>query len=293
MPNKFFLSLKLMRIQSPTGYFLVFFPACFGLLLTNISIESSTKLLILLFIGSIITRSAGCIINDIFDKNYDKHVFRTKDRPLANDSLSIKEALVLLAILLACSLVILLCLNKTSIYLGLLAFIMIVLYPLMKRIINLPQVFLGLTFNFGALIGSSSVVDKVSLESCIMYIACCFWTIAYDTIYGFMDIKDDKKIKIKSMSLTLEKKNYKLHLYTYYTIFIILLVIANRMANHSIDYTLILLAYFLLIRQVITLNISDPQNCLTRFKNNNYVGLVLVLAQLEPIQQYIGFNNAV
>jgi 4-hydroxybenzoate polyprenyltransferase len=282
MPNKFFLSLKLMRLQSPTGYFLVFFPACFGLLLTNSSIESSAKLLVLLFLGSVITRSAGCVINDIFDKNYDKHVFRTKDRPLANNSLSIKEALVLLAILLFCSLVILLALNKTSIYLGLLAFIMIILYPLMKRIINLPQVFLGLTFNFGALIGSSSVVDKVTLESFIIYIACCFWTIAYDTIYGFMDMKDDKKIKIKSMALTLEKKRYKLHLYIYYTIFIILFIIANRMANHPVNYILIVLAYFLLIYQVATLNISDPKNCLTRFKNNNYVGLVLVFAQLNP-----------
>ena len=284
MPNKFFLCLKLMRVQNPTAYFLVFFPACFGLLLTNPSIESSTNILILLFIGSIITRSAGCIINDIFDKDFDKHVFRTKDRPLASGSLSVKEALILLTILLSCSLVILLSLNKTSIFLGLLAFVMIVLYPLMKRMINLPQVFLGLTFNFGALIGSSSVVDRVSLESFIIYIACCFWTIAYDTIYGFMDMKDDKKIKIKSMSLTLEKKKYKLHLYIYYTIFIILFVIANRMANHSINYILILLAYFLLIHQVATLNISDPKNCLTRFKNNNYVGLVLVLAQLAPIQ---------
>lgn len=273
-----------MRIQSPTGYFLVFFPACFGLLLTNTSLENSAKLSILLFIGSVITRSAGCIINDILDKDYDKHVARTKDRPLANESFKIKEALVLLAILLSCSLIILLCFNKTSIYLGLLAFVMIVLYPLMKRIINLPQVFLGLTFNFGALIGSSSVVDKVSFESLIMYIACCFWTIAYDTIYGFMDITDDKKIKIKSMALALEKKGYKLHLSLYYTIFIILFVIANRIANHSINYILILLAYFLLLRQVITLNISDPQNCLTRFKNNNYVGLVLLLSQLVSIQ---------
>jgi 4-hydroxybenzoate polyprenyltransferase len=281
MPNKFFLSLKLMRLHSPTGYLLVFFSACFGLLLTNTPAASTVKLLILFFIGSIITRSAGCIINDIFDKDYDKHVARTKDRPLANGSLTIKEALVLLGLLLSCSLVILLCLNKTSIYLGLLAFILIVLYPLMKRIINLPQVFLGLTFNFGALIGSSAVIDKVSLESFVMYIACCFWTIGYDTIYGFMDLKDDKKIQIKSMALTLEKRNYKLHLYGYYTAFIILFIIANHLANDSVSYIPILLAYFLLIWQVRTLDISDTQNCLVRFKSNNYVGLVLALAQFN------------
>ncbi len=281
MPNKIFLSIKLMRLQNPTGYLLVFFPACFGVLLTNSSMVDTVKWLMLFFIASVITRSAGCIINDIFDKDYDKHVVRTKDRPLASGALSIKEALVLLGLLLSCSLAILLSLNKTSIYLGLLAFILIVLYPLMKRIINLPQVFLGLTFNFGALIGSSAIIDRVSLASFIMYIACCFWTIAYDTIYGFMDLNDDKEIKVKSMALFLEHKDYKLHLYSYYAIFIILFIIANRIAKHHIGYLDIFFACCSLIWQVFTLDIADPYNCLDRFKNNNYVGLILVSAQID------------
>ena len=235
----------------------------------------------LFFIASVITRSAGCIINDLFDQDYDKHVSRTKDRPLASGQLGTKDALILLGILLSCSLAILLTLNKTSIYLGLLAFIMIVLYPLMKRITNLPQVFLGLTFNFGALIGSSAVIDRVSLASFIMYIACCFWTISYDTIYGFMDLTDDKGVKVKSMALFLEHKNYKLHLYSYYTLFIILFIIANLVAKHHIGYLDIFFACCSLIWQVFTLDISDPHNCLLRFKNNNYVGLILVSAQID------------
>lgn len=194
MKNKFLLFLKLMRLPYYSGYLLCFFPACFSLFLTDASNNTLIKLLSLFFIGSIIIRGAGCIINDIFDKDFDKHVLRTKDRPLASGALTIKEALIFVIILLFCSLAILLSLNETSIYLGFLAFFLIILYPLMKRIINMPQVFLGIVFNFGALIGYSTVTNKLSLESFIMYLACCFWTISYDTIYGFTDIGDDKKI---------------------------------------------------------------------------------------------------
>ncbi len=285
MPNKFFLSLKLMRLQNPTGYLLVFFSACFGILLTNTATYILLKLLLIFFIGSIITRGAGCIVNDIFDKDFDKRVIRTQNRPLARGSLNINEAIILLAILSVCSLIILLSLSKTAIYLGFFSFIMIILYPLMKRITNFPQIFLGLTFN-GVLIANSAVIDTISIESIIMYIACCFWVIGYDTIYGFMDIKDDKKYKIKSMSLFLERKNYKLHLHIYYTIFILLFILANIVATHQPNYLTIIYAYIMLSWQVTTLKISDPQNCLTRFKNNNYVGLILILGSL-------GLNNPI
>ncbi|WP_341763466.1 4-hydroxybenzoate octaprenyltransferase [Candidatus Tisiphia endosymbiont of Beris chalybata] len=280
MISKIFLLLKLMRLPNPTGYMASFFPAYFGLFLTTTSNQELIRLLILFFFGSIITRGGGCIINDICDKNLDKYVFRTKDRPLANGSLTVKEALVFLAVLLSCSLTILLSLNKTSIYLGFLAFILIILYPLMKRIIYLPQIFLGLVFNFGALIGSSAVINRISLESFIMYVGCCFWTIGYDTIYGFMDIKDDKKIKVKSMSILLEEKNYLCHLYIYYTIFIILFLLANALAHTHLNYIGVLIAYILLMWQVTTLKITDPNNCLARFKNTNYVGLALALSCL-------------
>ncbi|WP_341753389.1 MULTISPECIES: 4-hydroxybenzoate octaprenyltransferase [unclassified Candidatus Tisiphia] len=280
MPNKIFLSFSLMRLQNPTGYLLVFFSACFGVLLTNITIYNLVKLLLLFFIGSVVTRGAGSVLNDIFDKDFDKYVLRTKNRPLANGSLKVSDAMILLIILSIISLAILLSLNKTAIYLGFFSCIMIILYPLMKRITFFPQIFLGLTFN-GVLIGNSAVIDKISLEAVIMYIACCFWTIGYDIIYGFMDIEYDKKINLKSMALFLEKKNYKLHLYVYYTIFIILFIIAKIIAAHHLNYIAILCAYMMLIWQVITLEISDPQNCLTRFKNNNYVGLILLLGSLD------------
>lgn len=281
MTNKIPLFLKLMRLPYYSGYLLCFFPACFGLFLTDTSNDNLIKLLALFFIGSVITRGAGCVINDIFDKDFDKHVERTKNRPLTSGALTIKEALIFLIILLFCSLTILLSLNKTSIYLGFLAFFLIILYPLMKRMINMPQVFLGIVFNFGALIGYSAITNKVSIESFIMYVACCFWTIGYDIIYGFSDIGDDKKIGIKSMALFLERRNYKLHLYIYYTIFIALFVLANIIAAKQFNYILTSIAYLMLIWQVATLKITDSKNCYQRFKNSNLVGLLLALSYIK------------
>lgn len=278
MPNKFFLTLKLMRLNSPTGYLLVFFPALYGLLLAKPTILELIKLVPVFFLGSVITRGAGCVINDIFDKNFDKHVARTKERPLANGSLTVKDALILLIILLICSLLILLSLNKTAIYIGFFAFMMIMLYPLMKRFTNFPQVFLGLTFNLGVLIGYAAILDKLTIQAFIMYIACCSWTVGYDTIYGFMDLVDDKKIGVKSLARWLENKNYKLWLYSFYLIFITLFLLSTIIAHYSISYIAVLLALIMLLWQAAILNINDPANCLAIFKNNNYVGLMLVLA---------------
>jgi 4-hydroxybenzoate polyprenyltransferase len=277
MPNKFLLTLKLMRLNSPTGYLLVFFPALFGILLAKPTIVELIKLVPVFFLGSVITRGAGCVINDIFDKNFDKHVARTKERPLANGSLTVKDALILLIILLICSLLILLSLNKTAIYIGFLAFIMIILYPLMKRFTYFPQVFFGLTFKLSLLIGYAAVLDKLTIQAFIMYLACCSWGVGYDTIYGFMDLVDDKKIGVKSLARWLENKNYRLWLYSFYLIFIILFLLSTIIAHYSISYIAISVALIMLLWQVAILNINDPANCLAIFKNNNYVGLMLVL----------------
>lgn len=288
MPNKFLFLIKLTRINSPTGYLLVFFPSCFGLALASNSLLD-LKLLPIFLIGSIITRSAGCIINDIFDKDFDQHIIRTKDRPLANKSLDIKSAIILLACLLFAALITLMLLSETAIYLGIFAFFMMILYPLMKRITNSSQVFLGVTFNLGALIGYASILDKISLEAIIIYLACCMWTIGYDTIYGFMDIQGDKKLGLKSMALFLEDKNYKVWLGSFYLAFITLFIITfcyfSNLRHECLSYPLRLLslicvaiAGILLFWQVKTLDIHSPQNCLTRFKSNNYVGALLVLA---------------
>ncbi|KIJ88651.1 4-hydroxybenzoate octaprenyltransferase [Rickettsia asembonensis] len=277
MPNKLLLTLKLMRVDKPVPYILVFFPALFGLLLANPSNTELAYLLPLFILGSITTRSSGCIINDIFDRKFDKHVIRTKDRPLASGAVSVSYAIFILFILSIISLCILLLLNKTAIYTGFFAVIMISLYPLTKRITYFPQIFMGFTFKLGALIAYAAVQDKLDLAAIIMYLACCFWATGYDTIYGYMDIKDDKKIGVKSLSIYLENKHPKFWLYVCYIGFILLFILATKIANRNIDYLAILATLILLILQVATLDTRNPADCMTRFRANNYVGLLLSL----------------
>ena len=244
--------------------------------------EQSVNLIYLpiLFIGSVLARSAGCIINDLFDQNLDKSVERTKDRPIASGTITTREAILFLTILLCACLLILLYLSVTAIAVGFIAIFLITLYPLMKRITYFPQAFLGITFNIGCLIGYAAVKDTISSDSMILYVACGFWTMGYDTIYAFMDIKDDKKIGIKSTAILFEKSNFKLAIAVFYTLFLTLFMFAIR--NFLSIYVIfaVLASLLVIFWIIIYLDINDPKNCLIRFKANNYIGFLLFLAML-------------
>jgi 4-hydroxybenzoate polyprenyltransferase len=280
--NKFCLILKLMRAHNPTAYLLVFFPVSFALALTH-NTAKAIELLPLFLLGSIITRSAGCIINDIHDRNIDSHVERTKNRPLANKTLTLTEALIVLGFLSSLALIMLFQLSKTAIYIGIIAAALVFVYPLMKRFTNYAQVVLGLTYNLGALIAYTSVETTLSLSAIIMYLGCCLWTIGYDTIYAFMDLRDDKKIKINSMAILLEKYNYKMWLSILYCTFILLFIIANIIANNKISSPIIICASTLLLWQAYTIDITIPKNCWKRFKLNNIVGGLLIISQVITV----------
>lgn len=279
LQNKLPIIYNMMRLGAPTGYLLSFFPATFGLLLAY---QRPVNLLYIpvFFLGSVLTRSAGCIINDLLDQNLDKKVTRTQSRPLASGAISSKEAILILIVLLLCSLGILLSLSTTAIYIGIIAFFMISLYPLMKRITYFPQVFLGLTFNLGCLIGYAAIKNNISINSLILYFACGFWTVGYDTIYAFMDLKDDKKVGIKSTALLLENMNYKAIILTLYFTFIFLFAFATwNMVNLPLC-TAITLCTIYAAWLVYTLDIKQESNCLKRFKANNYIGFILFLGLL-------------
>lgn len=284
MPNYFSRSkllnfYHLTRMQAPTGYLLSFFPAAFGLLL---ACEEPKNLLYLpvFFVGSVLVRSAGCIINDLLDQDFDKHVERTKNRPIASGAISNKEALVFLALLLSISLAILLCLSKTAIYLGIIAVILISIYPLMKRFTYFPQVFLGFAFNMGGLIAYAAVKDSISYNAIILYLACGFWTVGFDTIYGFMDIKDDKKIGVKSTSIFFEHRHFKLVIALCYFCFFALVAIAMQDISKKYLFIGLLQSMIIALWAVFSLNIKDRANCLARFKINNYIGFILFLVML-------------
>ncbi len=276
MPSKFYNYLDLIRINKPTGLILVFSPVVFGVLLAS-STTKDLYILFLLAIASFFARAAGCIINDLFDQNIDKKVKRTKDRPLAAGKVTENEAKIILILCLSVCLYILLQLSVTSIMLGIISCCMMSIYPLMKRIIFFPQLFLGLTFNLGVLIGYTSITDDVNFEAFLLYIGCCFWTVGYDTIYAFMDISDDKKIRVGSLAIVLEDKNYLAWLVFFYSIFMLIFVTSEFRNMSNIFYATCVLSYIILLWQAVTLDIKSDSNCLKRFNSNNYVGIILSL----------------
>ena len=284
MPNGFLLSKlnawsRLMRLHTPAGYLLCFFPAAYGLLLAS---DQGIALgyLSLFFIASIITRSGGCIINDLWDRKLDKNVKRTKDRPLATGEVSAFEAYSLLLIMSLISLVILLTLPAMAIYIGLVAAVLIAIYPSMKRITNYPQIFLGLTFNTGCLIGYATIKNTLSLEAFILYVGCGFWVFAYDTIYGFMDMADDKKIGIKSTAIIFEHLPYKAIILGCYGIFFVSFTAIFWNIIHFPGLIIILLTMLWSAYLILTLDIGHSGNCLYRFKANSWIGVILLLAIL-------------
>lgn len=279
MPKIFYTIISLIRLDQPVAYLLVFFPASFGLFLAY---EKSDDLwyIPIFFMGALLVRSAGCVINDFLDKDFDKQVDRTKNRPLASKAISNKLAITILVMLLSAALGLLLLLNVMAIMIGIICFCMIVLYPLMKRITYFPQAFLGITFNLGCLLGYVAVKDTLSFEVLLMYIACAFWTFGYDSIYAFMDIKDDKKIGIRSSAVFLEHRSYKSYIILAYAMFSLLFIIANLISNNSLGAFGGFAVLPILLWQVVTLNIKSPSNCLTRFRANIYVGSVMSLGML-------------
>lgn len=278
MNNNFKQYIKLMRLNQPTGFLLLFWPCTYGVLLANTSI-SSAKFIALFLFGSIVMRSAGCIINDIIDKDLDKNVHRTKNRPIASNAISIKSAIILLLFLLITGAFILFSLNATSIYIGLLSLVLVFFYPLMKRITRYPQAFLGLTFNIGALIGYASITNTINISSIIIYIGCWFWTMGYDTIYACQDITDDKRIGIKSTAITFQS-SIKFYLQFFYLAMILCFILVGILSNYGfVYYVFISLILLTLIKQIQNLKHKSSQDCMKKFKaNGTFIGLLIFIA---------------
>jgi len=232
------LFIDLTRLRKPIGYMLLFWPCAWGL---TLAYDFSNDLgryffyLILFFLGAILMRSAGCIVNDILDKEFDKKVSRTKDRPIASGKTSVKLALVYVLILCFCALLVLLNFNTITILLALGSMPLAFTYPLMKRFTYWPQLFLGVTFNYGLLLGWTSVNQNLDIIPILLYIGAIFWTLGYDTIYGFQDIKDDEIIGLKSTSIKFKKKPF-IFLLTCYVFLFLMLIFLGILKNFNIFY---------------------------------------------------------
>ena len=270
--------IDLTRLNKPIGIMLLFWPCAWGLAYAY-SIEQNLNqflyYLVLFFLGSVLMRSAGCIVNDVVDKDIDKKVQRTKNRPLACDLISVKLALTYVFILCILAFFILIQFNKLTIILGFASMFLAFTYPFMKRITFWPQLFLGLTFNWGIVMGWSAMNNSVSIEIITLYAAAIFWTLGYDTIYGVQDIVDDEIIGIKSTSIKF-KENIKLFVGICYflSIFLIINLFYSKLGFNN--FTLLITIFILsLIYQVMKFKKNDSKKCLQAFKFNNFSGLLL------------------
>ena len=277
----FILFLDLIRLKKPIGIMLLFWPCLWGLTLAYDFTSNNLQYVIYFiyfFLGSVLMRSAGCIVNDILDRKYDILVERTKQRPIASGKISINLSLIYVIILCSFAFLILIQFNFTTILLGLASMPFAFSYPLMKRYTYWPQLFLGFTFNYGLIMAWFSIKPEFSYIPIIFYIGAIFWTLAYDTIYGFQDIKDDEIIGVKSTSIKF-KKNPKLLIFICYLIFILMQIISGLLMEFNYYYYIgiVIIAIHLLLYQTKNLDISDPNICLKKFKANNFLGLIVFL----------------
>lgn len=267
---------KLMRLDNCLSVLWCFlFPGLSGIALAANNIQQMIYYTILFLAGALLMRPIGCTINDIFDRKIDTEVERTKNRPLAKGALSVKQALILLMLLTPFAFVVLLLTNKTTVILGLICMPMVVIYPLLKRYFWWPQFFLGLTINFGALMGWSVIRDSLNLEAVLLYVGCVFWTLGYDTIYAHQDKEDDVRIGVKSTAIYFGDKT-RLWLKRFYLMSLTMWASMALISQLNIFFYASLLAISLIFYyQYKKSNFDSPINCSHMFKINSYVGLLL------------------
>ena len=280
--EQFRLFIELTRLKKPIGYMLLFWPCSWGLTLAyDFSGEKITYIfyISLFLVGAILMRSAGCIINDIADRKFDKKVFRTKNRPIASGKITILKGIVYSLTLCLIAFLVLIQFNYLTIALAIGSMPLAFTYPLMKRFTYWPQLFLGITFNYGLILGWTSIENNINIVTIIFYIGAIFWTLGFDTIYGFQDLKDDEIIGLKSTSIKFKSKP-KLFLKLCYAIFLISLFIIGFVMQFGKFYylTLVAIGFHMFYIQIQKLIFENSKNCLKIFKSNNLLGFIVLIS---------------
>jgi 4-hydroxybenzoate polyprenyltransferase len=270
--------LRLTRLDKPTGIWLLLWPCWWSVLLAAHDLPS-LKLLALFFAGAVVMRSAGCVFNDIVDRKIDAEVERTRTRPLASGEVKPMEAWVLVGLLLFVALDIVIQMKPTVLYLAVVSLALVASYPFMKRITWWPQAFLGLTFNWGALMGGAAVTGAVSVPSLLLYVGGIGWTLGYDTIYAHQDKEDDLRIGVKSTALRLGAASGR-WIGGFYAAAVLFWALAG-IVNHNgwayfIGLALVAVHFFW---QVTYVKFADPASCLRVFKSNTVLGWLLFTGQ--------------
>ena len=275
------LLIDLIRLKKPIGFMLLFWPCAWGLTIAydfSNSFKNYFFYLLLFFLGAVLMRSAGCIVNDILDKEFDKKVERTKNRPITSNKISIKLGVFYSVTLCFLALLVLLNFNKITIILALGSMPLAFTYPLMKRFTYWPQLFLGITFNYGLILGWTAINGEINLLPILFYFGAIFWTLGYDTIYGYQDLKDDEIIGLKSTSIKFKNNPIKFLIMCYAVFLFTILMIGLLMDLNKIFYLIYLIIFFQMSYfQIKKLNIENKLICLKIFKSNNFLGLLVFL----------------
>ena len=279
MFQKLNLFIELTRLKKPIGYMLLFWPCLWGLTIAydfTGELLNFYKYLIFFLAGAILMRSAGCIVNDISDRNFDKKIERTKFRPIASGKISIKLALFYASTLCLLALLILINFNFFTIVLAICSIPLAFTYPLMKRFTYWPQLYLGIAFNYGIILGWTSINPEIDIKALVFYFGAIFWTLGYDTIYGFQDIKDDEIIGVKSTSI-LFKNNSKMFLNIVFFLFVVFYLTMGFLMKFNLAFFIlsIIPISHLFLYQIKKFDPLNPDICLSTFKSNNLFGLII------------------
>ncbi len=272
--------LRLARIDRPIGTWLLLIPCWWGTAFAASSLSafrwSDLMLYILFAVGALVMRGAGCCWNDIMDRDFDAKVARTTQRPIANGDLTVRQALLFMALLMLIGLAVLIPMGQAAAMVAIASLVLVVIYPLMKRVTYWPQFFLGLAFNWGILVAWAAVTGGLGLPAALLYAAGIAWTLGYDTVYAHQDKEDDALIGVKSTALKFGA-NTKPWLWSFYAVTLVLTAAAGATAGLAWPfYVLLALGAVQLAWQVIDLDLDDPADCLAKFHSNRYFGFILL-----------------
>jgi 4-hydroxybenzoate polyprenyltransferase len=285
LPRAWLPYLLLARVDRPIGIWLLFLPGGWGILLARAAWPEAIRLILLFTVGSLVMRAAGCVVNDLWDRDIDRRVARTAGRPLASGAVRPWQALVFLAALLGCGLLVLLSLNRLAQVLGFASLVLVGLYPLAKRVTWWPQLVMGFTFGFGAPLGYAAAAGRIDLSLALLYGAAICWDLGFDTIYAHQDREDDALVGVHSTARLFGERTRPL-LAVCYAATVVLFGLAGWSVGLGAWFIVALvLPAGLLAWQVASLDIHDPGRCLKLFRANREVGLAFALSLIVGVMQ--------
>ena len=268
--------LILMRLHKPIGIFLLLWPTLWAVMIASHG-SPSLSIITVFVLGTVLMRSAGCVINDYADKDFDGHVMRTRERPLVTKRVTTKQALIIFSILSLLSLALVLTLNRLTLLLAIPALLLAISYPFMKRFTNMPQLILGIAFSWGIPMAFAAINNSVPSIAWLMMLANIFWVIAYDSQYAMIDREDDLKIGVKSSAILFGRYDRLIIALLQISALIVLILIGALQAMNKWYYASLIITALLCSYQGYLIHDRDRNNCLRAFKNNHWVGMVIAI----------------